>query len=94
MSDRLAESWSVVLGDEDDVRGVRQAAKKAAISIRTYNLKWANLARYLELEFKGVQFPKASDPVWMLPLLPNAMLRANGGLTRLACAGVGQGASS
>lgn len=52
---------SVDGGDDDDGRSTTKAFKKRyEIAIPTRNLRWTNLAKYLELEFKelGVQVPK------------------------------------
>ena len=52
---------SVDGGDDDDGRSTTKVFKKRyEIAIPTRNLRWTNLAKYLELEFKelGVQVPK------------------------------------
>lgn len=66
---------SVAGGDDDDGRSTTKAFKKRyEIAIPTRNLRWANLAKYLELEFKeyGVQVPKdqkvSSALLWMMRL--------------------------
>jgi len=48
--------------EDDDGRGITAVFKKRyEIAIPTRNLRWTNLARYLELEFRelGVQVPKS-----------------------------------
>jgi hypothetical protein len=53
-----------VNGDDDGRSTTNPSKKRYEIAIPTRSLKWANLARYLELEFKefGVQIPKVSEP--------------------------------
>ncbi len=84
-------------GDDDEIRSRIAANQKAfrknyEIAIPTRNLKWTNLARYLELEFKefGVQIPKdqkvrpSSGHVFMRPMTAcRVRLRGEAGSTQL-----------
>lgn len=72
VTERSVAGWD---DDDDDGRSTTKPFKKRyEIAIPTRNLRWANLARYLELEFKelGVQIPKdqkvSSARLWMMRL--------------------------
>ncbi|KAG7285863.1 hypothetical protein NEMBOFW57_008157 [Staphylotrichum longicolle] len=66
VTERSVAGWD---DDDDDGRSTTKPFKKRyEIAIPTRNLRWANLARYLELEFKelGVQIPKDQKTVTVL----------------------------
>ncbi len=88
---------SVDGGDDDEIRSriaanLRAFRKNYEIAIPTRNLKWTNLARYLELEFRefGVQIPKdqkvrpSSGHVFLRPMAAcRVRLRGEAGSAQL-----------